>query len=263
MRNFLTQAAALAIICLTVPAAAADDLSALSDGGSAVVTAIVDGDTVVLDDGREVRLVGIQAPKLPLGRPAFKKWPFADAAREFAARLMQGGRVTLRYGGRQTDRHGRALAHLVAEDGTWVQGVLLRQGFARVYSFSDNRALVSEMLAIEADARADRRGIWQLDWYAVTPHEDAAGRIGEFALIEGQVADTAVVRGRGFVNFGPDYRVDFTATIAPADLRTFVREGFDISRLEGRRVRVRGWVTSYNGPMIEVTHPEQIEELDR
>ncbi|MHA1571451.1 MAG: thermonuclease family protein, partial [Alphaproteobacteria bacterium] len=50
----------------------------LSDGGTATVTAIVDGDTIVLDDDRQVRLVGIQAPKLPLGRPDFQPWPLAD-----------------------------------------------------------------------------------------------------------------------------------------------------------------------------------------
>ena len=40
------------------------------------------------------------------------------------------------------------------------------------------------------------------------------------------------------------------------------REGFDLAAYDGRRVRVRGWLKSLNGPMIEVTHPEQIEVLE-
>jgi endonuclease YncB( thermonuclease family) len=235
----------------------------LRDGGHAVVAEAVDGDTVLLADGREVRFVGIQAPKLPLGRPGFEKWPFADEARNAVAAMTLGRRVTLYYGGRETDRYGRALAHLVTEDGTWLQGALLRRGLARVYSFADNRALVREMLTLETEARDTRRGIWRLDWYAVTPQHAAARRIGQFALIEGRVVATAAIRGRGFVNFGPDYRTDFTASIAPRDLKTFTSEGIDLARYEGRLVRVRGWVKSYNGPMIEVTHPEQIEELER
>ena len=38
-------------------------------------------------------------------------------------------------------------------------------------------------------------------------------------------------------------------------------EGIDIAAYAGKRVRVRGWVARYNGPMIEATHPEQIEIL--
>lgn len=250
---------ALLLAPATAPAAGPTDLE---PGGSARVTDIVDGDTVALDDGREVRFVGIQAPKLPLGRPGFRKWPLADEAKAAVAELAAGHTVSLYYGGRETDRYNRALAHLVTDSGVWLQGELLKRGLARVYSFADNRALVREMLALEAEARAAKRGIWRLDWYAVTPADDAARRIGDFAVIEGRVVDTAVVRGRGFVNFGHDYKTDFTASIAPRDLRSFTREGIDLARYKGRLLRIRGWVKSYNGPMIEVTHPEQIEELD-
>src|SRR5262245_858154 len=52
----------------------------LAPGGEAEVSEIIDGDTLRLDDGREVRLVGTQAPKLPLGRPNFPTWPLAEEA---------------------------------------------------------------------------------------------------------------------------------------------------------------------------------------
>ena len=60
-----------------VPASATE----LKADGSGTVVEIVDGDTLILEDGREVRLVGIQAPKLPLGRRNFKTWPLADIAK--------------------------------------------------------------------------------------------------------------------------------------------------------------------------------------
>ena len=65
------------------------------------------------------------------------------------------------------DRHGRLLAHLYTEDGIWIQGALLNQGMARVYSFPDNRALISEMLAQEKIARAAEKGIWQVSFYRI------------------------------------------------------------------------------------------------
>ncbi len=230
-------------------------------GPTARAVAVVDGDTLVLDDGREVRLVGIQAPKLPLGRPNFQAWPLADRAREALERLALGQRLKLSFGGRRFDRHGRLLAHLHDDAGRWIQGEMLRQGLARVYSFADNRALVPEMLALERAARASRRGIWSHPYYRVIKASETPSFKGGFQLVEGRVLDASVIKGRAYLNFGPDWRTDFTVSMAPARRRLFEAEGIEVRDYAGRRVRVRGWLKSYNGPMIEATHPEQIEVL--
>ena len=243
-------------------AAAATELPApLIDGGTAMVVEVVDGDTVVLADGRQVRIVGIQAPKLPLGRPDFEPWPLADGAKAALEALALGRRVTLGYGGRREDRYGRALAHLYLDDGTWLQGAMLGRGLARVYTFDDNRALIPELLTREQMARTTARGIWTHPYYALLDPAGAPAHVGRFALVEGRIVYAATVRGRGYLNFGPDYRTDFTISIAPGDMRRFRADGITVDDYEGRRVRVRGWLRSLNGPMIDVTHPEQIEVL--
>lgn len=250
--------AAALLLCAT-PAAAAP--ASLAAGGAQDVTSVTDGDTVVLADGSQVRLVGIQAPKLPLGRPNFPAWPLAEDAKAALERLVLRKTVELRYGGARQDRHGRRLAQLYTQDGTWVQGTLLAEGYARVYSFSDNRALVAEMLALEGQARAHRRGIWADSFYAVLTPEEAARHIDTFQLVEGKVQNVAVVRGRAYLNFGADWRTDFTVAIDPPDMRSFRDAGLDPRKWEGRRIRVRGWLKAMNGPMIQATHPEQIELL--
>ncbi|MEX1109180.1 MAG: thermonuclease family protein [Dongiaceae bacterium] len=256
----------LAAFCLAVPADALDLPVALDAGERVVAVAVIDGDTLLLDDGREVRLVGLQAPKLPLGRPDFVAWPLAEEAKAALEALVLGEAVTLAYGGRQLDRHGRALAHLYRDDGTWIQGELLELGMARVYSFADNRALAAEMLAIEQAARADRRGIWAESWYDRRDLDAIPNAIEDdrdsFQLVEGRILDAARAGGRGYLNFGADWKTDFTLSLDPATLRLFDAEGLSIEELEGRRVRARGWVDYFNGPMIEITHPEQIEVLD-
>lgn len=243
-----------------VPAAFAAAM--LEPGGDGVVTEVVDGDTLILEDGRAVRLVGIQAPKLPLGRAKFKAWPLGEESKAALEKLTLGKTVTLAYSGHRVDRHGRALAHLHLGDGLWVQGEMLRTGMARVYSFRDNRALVGEMLALEREARSKGRGIWGHSFYAIRVSEEAGAFTGTFQLVEGRVVSAAVVRGRGYLNFGPDYRSDFTISIAPENRRLFAKEGISITAFEGRNLRVRGWLKSFNGPMIEATHPEQIEVLE-
>jgi micrococcal nuclease len=264
----------LAVLVLLLPWCAAE---ALQPGGRGVVTSVTDGDTLTIrvtetaeasarlvrEGGTaEVRLVGIQAPKLPLGRPHFRAWPLAQQAKDALVGLAQGQEVRLSFGGAPVDRHGRLLAHLYLADGTWLQGEMLSRGLARVYTFADNRSLVPDMLARERAARAARRGIWAVPFYAVRPPDSLDGAVGTFQLVEGVVRSVAEVRGRRYLNFGADWRTDFTVAIPPSARRLFDEAGLGLQALEGRRIRVRGWIKSFNGPMIDATHPEQIEVLD-
>jgi endonuclease YncB( thermonuclease family) len=224
------------------------------------VVEVTDGDTVTLAGGTEVRLVGIQAPKLALGRPGFRPWPLAEDAKRAVVALCRGRDATLAYFGRKIDRHGRLLAHLTCAPGIWVQGAMLERGLARVYTFADNRARAAEMLALESRARAAGRGIWALPFYAVRDAADPRLATGSFQLVAGTVVAAAVVRGRAYLNFGHDRRTDFTVTVAPRDLAAFGGAA-SIASYRGRRLRVRGWIARHGGPEIVATHPEQIEEL--
>lgn len=217
----------------------------------------------MLGEGRQVRLVGIQAPKLPLGRKGFVKWPLADAAKEALERQVLRRVVELRYGGRRVDRHRRALAHLFLGDGTWIQGDLLRAGMARVYTFPDNRILADEMYARERAARAEGLGIWSDAFYAIRDPDTVERGIDTFQLVEGRVLRAARVRSRIYLNYTVDWRTDFTVVVQTRDLPLFESAGLDPLSLEGRRIRVRGWIKKWNGPMIDATHPEQIEILER
>jgi hypothetical protein len=67
--------------------------------------------------------------------------------------------------------------------------------------------------------------------------------------------------GRIYLNFGNDWRSDFTISIDRKDVRAFAAAGIDLKGLAGKRVRVRGWIEWRNGPMIAATHPEQLELL--
>ncbi len=255
------------LLAPAAPASAAGDPTpdGLTPLGAAVVVEVVDGDTVVLDRAvrgtRRVRLVGLQAPKLPLGRPGFPTWPLADDSKQALAALVLDKRVTLAHGGTSKDRHGRLLAHLTGPTGAWVQGAMLEAGMARVYTFPDNRALAARMLAAERRARLARRGIWGDPFYAIRTPTNAARHVGTFQLVQGRVLDVARVKSRVYLNFGPDWRTDFTITLDARARRLFKKAGLDPMTLKDRSVRVRGWLKRRNGPAIEATHPEQIEVL--
>lgn len=259
-------------LLLAVPGASpafSQSCDALSAGPSGRVVAVSDGDTVDLDTGLTVRLVGIQAPKLPLGREGFQAWPLGDEAKEKIEELVMGKTVTLHYGGETRDRHGRALAHLTVEgeDGPiWVQAEMLRSGLARVYSFPDNRSCLDVLLTAEAQGRAERLGIWRDPYYAIRDASDIEGLEaleGGYELVEGRVLNAQAVGSRVFLNFGRVWREDFTIVIERQGLRVFESAGIDPLELENAVIRARGWIEIQDGPRIEVTHPEQIEVLAR
>ncbi len=226
------------------------------------VASVVDGDTVRLESGTQIRLTGIQAPKLPPGRRGFRAWPLSKESKTFLERLTLNQAVSLRYDGRRIDRHGRLLAHLFDNKNRWVQGEIIARGMARVYSFPDNRSRTAGLLALERKARAARRGIWKHRFYRILKSDETSGFIGTFQLVEGRVMSAAVVRGRGYLNFGENWRTDFTISISPRSRRSFKRAGLMIKSYKGHILRVKGWLKSFNGPMIEATHPELIEVLE-
>jgi micrococcal nuclease len=229
-------------------------------GESGVVKDIIDGDSFMLDNGLEVRLAQIEAPRV---RPGDTWGPQATARLEA---MLKGKRVELRYGGLRRDRRGRALAQVFVPQGfgkepVWVQTTLLQEGIARVHTYADNRAAIGELWTAEREARRSGRGIWTNPAYQVrfaTP-EALQGGIGSFQLAEGKV-ESAVQRGSViYLNFGTDNKTDMTAVIPERAFDLWPGGSADILALQGRSIRVRGYVRNSNGPSIWLDHPEQIE----
>jgi endonuclease YncB( thermonuclease family) len=213
---------------------------------AAEVADVPDGATLVLADARRIRLAGIDAAPSPV------------AARTLRA-LALGKDVALEPVG--PDRHGRLRAQVRTGEGLWLQGELLRRGLARVRTGPDERSLAEEMLALEAAAREAGRGGWTHPAWTVRSPADIARFTDSWQLVEGRVLAAARVRGQVFLNFGSDRRTDFTVRIAAPALKLCREAGLDPLALEGTRIRVRGWVRVWDGPLIDLTHPEQVERL--
>ncbi len=268
----MTARVVLSIISLVLlgsfPAAGSKLPDGLEPGARVVIASVVDGDTVVLespiDGAAQVRLVGLQAPKLPLGRKNFPVWPLASQSKRALEDIILGRQARLFFGGAKKDRHGRLLAHLLTKGGVWVQGEMLRQGMARVYSFPDNRAVAGDMLALERAARAARRGIWKHPFYALRDAADVSAMtrlFGTFQIVRGRVIDAKRIKSRVYLNFGDNWREDFTVTLKTQARRMFAKTGAEPLSFLGKEVQVRGWLKKFNGPMIEASHPEQIEVI--
>jgi micrococcal nuclease len=252
-----------------VPTALANDGPAqcpdLQPGPLHTVTRIIDGETVALDDGRELRLVGALAPRaIDVGAEA-GTWPPEIAAAAELKALLLGKSVELALGGESIDRYGRLQAHAFVREGSerrWVQGHMLAQGHARAYGQAGNRACMRALLAAE---RAEaKRGLWADAAYGI--RQATPSRLGRhhstFQVIEGRIVRVAQVRGTIYLNFGRNWRRAFSVSLRRGDHDLLGDAARDPSALEGTQVRVRGWIEQRRAPTIDVSAAGVIEVLE-
>ncbi|HEU4344691.1 MAG TPA: thermonuclease family protein [Candidatus Binatia bacterium] len=117
---------------------------------------VVDGDTLILDNDEYVNLIGVDAP--------VTKRVGKDAA-SFTRKLVEGKRVRLEFD-RATavidhkDRYGRTLAYVFLEEGTLLNGEIIKQGYGFVLTRFPF-ARLEEFRRLETEAREERRGLWK------------------------------------------------------------------------------------------------------
>jgi len=247
---------------------------------TAAVARVIDGDTLVLTDGVHVRLDGINALEIP-HRPEESDrclpstrtqqpenfgcdLTYANAAKAMLEKLTDGKTVRLQINPqRRTDRYGRLLAQIFVtnESGKEISATeqLVTAGLAHVYPLSGQEIDTPRLIALEAKARAAHRDIWQLPEFQPTPAEQAQTQYGHYTLIEGRVTHVKQIKNRLFLNFGQDYRSDFSAIIEQHDWKNF--SGFDLPALQGQRLRLRGFLHEDYGPAMRLSNAEQIEVL--
>jgi len=236
----------------------------LAPGSTRTVTRVIDGETVALDDGRELRLAGILAPRARDADAMEGGWPLEEAARVALADLVLGKQVQIAFATAKQDRYGRLLGHLfTAHDGPrqWIEGELLGRGLARAAALPDDGACLTELLAHERLARADVSGVWRLRLYAPKPALQVAALAGvrsSFQIVRGRVVSVDRTKSAAYLNFGHDWRSDFTVRIPRSVLRRDETWAKALDALKDRTVEVRGWIVRRNGPMISIAHPAEL-----
>lgn len=214
-----------------------------------IVASISGPEALHLSDGVGLRLSGVYAP---------------DAADLRKAAMRQLEELALNrqahfYGlAGVTDRQGHAIGWLEIETEGGkrfsVQEELVRAGLAYVRVFADSAGAAPRLLAAEAEARAAGRGVW-----ANAPIYEAealeGGEMTGFALVEGVVRDAALVRDRVYLNFGADYKTDFTAVVRAKDWPAWEAGASDLMALEGQKVSLRGFVSQRDGPSMSLSGP--------
>lgn len=244
------------------PLAIADCRLTPGEGGK--VVSVIDGATLRLEDGLVVRLAGIATPESPLAAVP-PPWPLAATARKALERIALDREVALEFPAADRDRYGRAIAIVTAEGADEsLAETLLAEGLARVMPVDEPTSCLAPLLATEREAREKRLGLWADPYYAIRAARDSAlvDRADAYDLVEGRILSVGVRGKLAYLDFGRDWRTDFTAVVAGPAGEALAALGTAPVSLKGRFVRLRGWIEEHDGPSLRVTSPAQLELLD-
>lgn len=223
------------------------------------VERVVDGDTLRLSDGRNVRMIGLNTPET--GKNGQSAEPFAEAAKRRLQALVaeSDGQVSLGIGQQAKDRYGRVLANVYGRDGANLEAQLLSEGLGYLVAVAPNVALVNCQQAAERGARTARLGLWRNSPVQPAAQVDRGG----FALVVGKIASVQRNGGGIWIELqdGPVLR------IAPKLVSLF--DAPALLRMKGQRIEARGWVVdrSRRGGlkdgqtrwMMPITHPAMLD----
>jgi hypothetical protein len=215
---------------------------------------------LALHDGHKLELESVL---LPSGQADHAPRLFREEAIPMLHDLAVGHQIVAAAHSPLKDRHGWVEAQIFLPDNAesgWLQVAILEHGLGRVFVTPDRPECAGALFTAERSAREHHTGIWAAPQYAVrTPQALSPRDRGTFQIVQGKVVHAAVKGGRGYLDFGTNWKTDFTASIAPDCMKMFRNLGIDPRRFEGHTIRVRGWIDEYHGPEIDVAAPQDIE----
>ncbi|MBI3441760.1 MAG: thermonuclease family protein [Proteobacteria bacterium] len=214
------------------------------------VTKILAPDTILLDHGKRYRLGNIRVPA-----------DYSQSVIDVLGNKLLNTQAYIYSVHKDTslaDRYGIPLVYIVRKDGLWIQQELISKGLAWAFNTESSPELISLLKQIETQARIKRRGFWSNPTYAVKTPDNVQNYTNSFQIVQGKILNVTAKQDYTYVNFGYDWRQDFTVSIKNNTRQLF---NTDPQTWVNKTVRIRGWVKDKNGPMIELTHPEQMEFL--
>ncbi len=136
------------------------------------VKRVIDGDTVQLENGQRVRLIGIDTPEMHESDKLYRDsqrtkqdittiQKLGRLAYEFTKNLLEGKRVSLEFDVEKRDRYERLLAYVYLKDGTFVNAKIVEEGYASLMTIAPNVKYADLFLKLYRQARENRRGLWK------------------------------------------------------------------------------------------------------
>ncbi|UCG35462.1 MAG: thermonuclease family protein [Candidatus Omnitrophota bacterium] len=231
-----------------------------SDYSNIKVDEVIDGDTIKLSNGKLLRYIGIDTPEMRTKRGnqfIYSPQPYSLEAKEFNRNLVEGKFVRIEFDVEKHDRYKRLLGYCFAGE-EFVNAKMITEGMAVIYTKPPNVKYADLFVDLQKQARKARKGLWGA--YKIIDQSRAHKYINQIRTVRGKVLNTYDSGKVVFLNFGEDYKTDFTVIIFRNSLPHFKRKGIDpVTFYNAKTIEVSGRIREFNGPEIIVNSPEEIE----
>lgn len=232
----------------------------------ATITKVIDATTLYASNKKIFRLDGVRIPD------QFVPEDFASPFHDKALALMQDEfenkniRLYIPRSLREfpENRFEHKLGQIIREDNKlWAQKFLLENGLALAWPSPYTTEIWPLLLMAEKVAKESQIGLWAREnGFSIQSPETVEPDAYKLQIVEGEIYKLASVKNQLYLNFGENWRTDFTVTV-PAELRKeYASRGYNMTNWQGKKIRVRGFVEEYNGPMIKITYADQIELIE-
>ena len=250
------------------------DIPSLPDNSIKMVTKVIDGDTIIIEGGQSVRIIGIDTDE--------RGYPCYDVAKNRLEELVLNKEVRLEKSVEDLDQYCRYLRYILLDNKN-IGLQMVSEGLAVARFYPENVKYRSEIELAEQEAKdkeigckwggigattEDNTNTANLSWDKLTTGKivgscQAGNYYNQEITIEGKIVDAYNSKTNTvFLNFDKPYPNScFTAVIFSSDQYKFVSSPEDY--YSGKTVRIKGEVIEYQGkPEIILNNPEQIEVGD-
>jgi micrococcal nuclease len=226
-------------------------------GDSHFVSRVYDGDTITLQNGTKVRLLGINTPEIE-GISKHDE-PGGQTARAWLKKRIEKQTVRIQTDAVTRDKYQRLLAHVFTVEGEHINLSLVEEGLATTDIHPPNLAYVESLVAAEKRAQSAGKGLWALPEYQA--HALAASRkipTSGWQRLTGTISDISGNKNYQSFQLGPNGS-GIEIRVSNENLSLFPPP----SAYEGHRVEARGWPSCKHGSCyMYVKHPSALISLD-
>lgn len=218
------------------------------------VKKVYDGDTILLNDGRKIRLLSINTPEVERPRQATQAG--GKEAQQWLRQQLLNTQVRLEFDEQRRDKYKRYLAHVFTQQGMHINLELVRLAYASTSIHPPAKKYLAQLHAAQQIAETKRLGIWQYSEYApkLTSEINANNKQGWQRII-GRVLQIKNTPKSRYLKMTDHFNV----RVKKEHMHYFD----NLVTLIGKKIEVRGWVNKYkNGYSMLIRHPTDIKVLD-
>lgn len=210
---------------------------------------IYDGDTIMLEGGEQIRLLGVNTPEIQ--SRVRSEEPGGVAAKEWLQKLLKEKVIFLEYDEEKKDKYKRKLAHVFLPNGKHVNLALLENGLGTLSIIPPNLRYADKLIQAQQHAEKKKLGLWAMPEYQPHPIAQISDHTTGWRRFTG--SPIGIKTNKKYTRLIFSDKID--VRIANSNLKLFP----EISTYVGKPLEIRGWVArSKDHYTILIQHPSSL-----